>query len=396
MPAERILVLTTTLPGVPGDGRPEFVLSLARALGKEYDITIIAPRVPGAPERLTIENVRIKRFRYFPRRLERLADGGILPNLRAEPWRIVEIPPLLISLWWRTFVEARAIRPSLLHAHWILPAGFVALMIKRMLGIPYLLTVHGGDAFALGGPVFATLKRWIVREAAVTLPVSREVARALGMRSDEDDLVIPMGVDGDAIRHEVGGRTPVPGQLLFVGRLVEKKGLDVLLRALARTPDVRAVIVGDGPNEIALRDLANDLGISERTHLVGRQPRAKVIDELKRAHAMVIPSKRARDGDRDGTPVVMAEAMAAGVPIIASDLGGLGEHIDDGRSGILVRPGSVDELMSAIRTIIDADPLKLAEMAENARRHLAESLDIKETSRRYREVIRSRVVESIR
>jgi glycosyltransferase involved in cell wall biosynthesis len=334
-----------------------------------------------------VDGVTINRFAYFPQRWEGLADGAILPNLGAERWRWIEAPFLVTGFLVRALLIARRERPAVVNAHWILPSGLIALVVRRLLGIPYVLTVHGADTHALNGAVFRALKRKVVAGAHTVTPVSREIGELLGLPSDElERLVVPMGVDVAGIERESVRRSPQQGRFLFIGRLAEKKGADVLLEALARVSGARLVILGGGPEEVHLRSLAAKLEIEHRVEFLGQRSSGRVIEEMRIAHALVIPSKVARDGDRDGTPVVMAEAMAAGVPIVASDLGGLGEHIRSGESGLLVPPGSVSSLAAALQDLM-AGNYDLRRWVEGARRQLESKLDLDSTGRRYREFI---------
>ncbi|MGH2555139.1 MAG: glycosyltransferase [Actinomycetota bacterium] len=385
---QRLLVLTTTLPARPGDGTPEFVLSLSRALSQEFEVTILAPRVRGGTRLENVNGVTIHRFPYFPRRLEGLADGAILPNLKSQPWRWIEAPFLVTSFVWHAYRVARRERPDVVHAHWILPGGMVAAILKRRMQIPYVLTVHGADAYALRGRVLRWLKRWVLNGASDVSPVSRDIAAAI--ESPEPAPVrpvVPMGVDVEAIRNTVGDRVPERGRFVFVGRLAEKKGLDVLIRSLARVPDITLQVIGDGPDRVMAEALADELGVRERVRFAGRLPSSAVMDELRRAFALVIPSKVARGGDQEGTPVVLGEAMAAGVPVIASRLGGLAEHVEEGVTGLLVEPGSVDSLAQALRMAV-SDPETLQAFAQRASRHAVVELNIRYTRDRYLELIR--------
>lgn len=363
----RLLMLGTRVPAEPGDGTPGFVLTLASALARSYDVTLLAPRVRGAPPETEVEGVRVVRFGYFPRPLEGLADDAILPNLRRHPWRIVEVPFLVLGFLLAAFRLARRERPDVLNAHWILPAGFVALIVRRLLDIPYVVTVHGGDAYGLNGGLVDRLKGSVLRDADAVAPVSADIARSLP--GGRDHAVIPMGVPVQRIAMTAGPRRPVRGRFLFVGRLAPKKGVDVAIRALTLVPDARFRIVGDGPERASLQALAERSGVADRVDFIGKLPNAEVLRELAGAQAVLIPSVVAPNGDRDGTPVVLAEAVAAGTPVIASDLGGLREQIEHGETGVLVRSGDVGTLAGAMRWFLDAEGTG-EEMARRAWRRM--------------------------
>jgi glycosyltransferase involved in cell wall biosynthesis len=383
----RLLVLATTVPAREDDGTPAFVLTLAQALGRDNDVTILTPRVRGAAASERSGGVEIRRFPYFPRRFEGLADGAIMPNLKTEPWRLVEVPPLLLAFFLSAVRETRRLRPDLIHAHWLLPSGLLALFLRRIFGTPYIVTAHAADVFRFRGPTFRRLKRLVIANSAVVSPVSAETAGILGLSPEEAQrLVVPMGVNVARIQEAVGERAPKTGRFLFVGRLVEKKGVDVLLNALIEVPDGRLVVIGDGPERPMLEALTRERGLSGRVAFVGQQGQSRVAKELREAHALVVPSRVARDGDADGMPVIMSEGMVAGVPVVASRLGGLSEQITSGENGLLVEPDDPGALAEGLRRVL-ADSEGTARWREAARRTVREQLDVRVTAQRYQEFI---------
>jgi glycosyltransferase involved in cell wall biosynthesis len=362
------ILLTTTFPARAGDGTPEFVLTLARSLDA-FDVTVVAPRMHGAAREERVDGVRIRRVAYFPKRLEGLAADAIMPTLRKQPWRIVEVPCLITALFFATWREVRRRRAVVMNPHWIVPAGLVATAVRFVSRVPYVVTVHGADAYTLRGPFSRLLKRIVMRRSSAVLPVSGDIARTLGLAPDVP--VLRMGVDTAAVREAIGVRAPEPGLLVAIGRLADKKGIDVLLDALAKVPKARLEVVGDGPDRAALEARTTALGLDDRVTFLGRQPRDGVLDALRRATAVVIPSKIGAGGDMEGTPVVLCEAMAAGVPVVASALGGLEECLVDGETGLLVPPGDTEALAAALTRVVDGlvdlDALGLAAEEEAQR-----------------------------
>lgn len=350
-------MIATTVPGEPGDGTPEFVLTLARHM-RSSDVTIVAPRVRGCARRQRVDGVALRRFAYAPRRTERLADEAILPALRQRPALLWQVPGLLLGLVMATIAECRRSRPDLVHAHWLLPGGVVALLVKRLLGRPYIVTAHGADAYALDGRFGRWLKRMVLREASGVYPVSNEIGDRLeALVPGCVTRVVPMGVDVDQLRQRVGTRAPAAGRLLFVGRLAEKKGVGVLLDALAELPETTTLrIAGDGPDRADLERRTAELGLGERVRFLGSCDSQQVAEEYRRAALVVLPSRTAADGDRDGTPVVLMEALALGVPVVASDLGGITDLLGDAMGDRLVPEGDAVALAQALR-----DALPVAE-----------------------------------
>jgi colanic acid/amylovoran biosynthesis glycosyltransferase len=377
------------LPAVRDDGTPQFVLDLSVGLQKCFDVTIVAPRVPLSRPEEWIDGVLVERFPYFPRRWESLADGAILPNLKARPASAAQVPFLLTGYLGAALRAARRRQPSVIHAHWLLPGGLVALIVSRLLAIPYVVTVHGADAFALRQPGLQRLKSLVMRNAATVGLTSSALADAVPRTPSVRQEVIPMGVDVEGFAAGVGAREPVPGRLLFVGRLAEKKGVDVLLRAVARVPDATLVVGGDGPEAPGLVALTGQLGLEGRVRFAGRLSRAELRDELRRAQAVVVPSRVASDGDQDTTPLVMSESMSAGIPVIASRLGGLAEQIEPGVTGLLAEPGSVESLAETLRGGL-GDPATLAELGVRAQERIRGSaLDLTTTVERYEAILLS-------
>ena len=382
----RVLVLATTFPAVAGDGTPEFVLTLSGALARAgAEVTAVVPRVPGAAPNEVVDGVRVRRFGYFPRRWEDLAHGAIMPNLRAKPARWLQVAPLVLAFQLAAIRAVRRERPHVVHAHWILPAGIVAMLLRRTTKLPYVITVHGADAYTLRSGLALRIKRAVVRRAAATVPVSTAIGNEVA-KLGPVSAAVPMGVDVESIRAAVGVRRPEPGRVLFVGRLVEKKGVNVLLSAAAEVPAARIVIVGDGPIAPELRAQAASLGIADRVEFLGARSRAEVMAELARAAVVTLPSQVGAGGDQDGVPVVLGEAMAAGVPVVASDIGGLAEYVSDGETGRLVPPGAVPELATALGELV-ADPNAAEKLAVAASERMAGSLDLAYVEKRYSRVL---------
>lgn len=339
-----VVLVATTFPARSGDGTPEFVLTLARSI-PDHDVIVVAPRMPGSPAHEVIDGVTVRRVAYFPRRWEGLAADAIMPTLRAEPWRLVEVPFLVGAIGLAAWQEVRRRDAVAMNPHWIVPAGVIALIVGALTRVPYLVTVHGADAYTLQGRVGRWLKQLVLRRAAAVMPVSADIARTLGL---VDAPVLRMGVDSAQVRRQMGDRRPEAGQVLYIGRLADKKGVDVLVDALARVPAARLDVVGDGPDRRALVARAEAAGLADRVRFLGKLPKQEVLSALARAQVVAIPSRIGAGGDMEGTPVVLCEAMAAGVPVVASDLGGLGECIEHGVDGLLVPPDDVDALAAVL------------------------------------------------
>jgi len=380
----RLLVAASTFPGTPDDGTPAFVRDLALRESEYFDTLVVVPRVPGALREEQTAQMLVRRFRYFPRRWEGLAHGAIIENLRADRWRYLQVLPLLAAETWALARAVRTFKPDVMHVHWIIPQGVLATAVAPR--IPKVVTTLGGDLYALNGRPIRALKRWVLRRADVVTVMNQQMRSAaveLGAR-EAVTRVLPMGANLGA----VVGRPPEKAggavQLLFVGRLVEKKGLSILIeaiRSLAGTPDHHVVVVGDGPLSESLRRQAAGLPIT----FIGQLGRAALMNQYALSDIVVVPSVLAASGDQDGLPVALLEAMGSGCAVLASDLPGLNEVVTDGVTGVLVQPGDIGGLAASLADLI-ADPPRRSRLGEAAA-EAAQMFSVDHVGREYTRVL---------
>jgi glycosyltransferase involved in cell wall biosynthesis len=372
-PHARILVLTSTYPRFPGDPQPAFVHELARRLTDRFEIDVVAPHAPGLAQKAVLDGVRIHRFRYAPGQIEDLAyDGGMLNRLRARPLRWLLVPLYLAAM---VLAARRLIRHrghSAIHAHWLIPQGLVALFCRRVAGrrVPVLCTLHGGDLFGLDVGWANRLRAFILGKLDAVTVVSeamRARVRALG-RDLSDGAVIPMGTD------LTDRFTPDPAVqrepfLLFVGRLVRKKGVDLLLDAFASIagdhPDLTVVIAGDGPERPTLVEQARRLGISRQVRFVGNVPNDHLPGLYRRATAAVFPFRQEATGDQEGFGLVIVEAMGCGCPVIVGDVPAIRDIVDDGKTGLITRVDDARHMAELVAMVL-ADKTLGADLADRA------------------------------
>lgn len=346
MAKQKLLVLGSTLPRVPGDGTPGFVLDLAREEQKHFDVTILTPFVQGAQQSELIDGCQIVRYKYWPF-AHTLADGAILDNLKQSKTMWLQVPFLMLGL----LLAIRKQRPKLIHAHWIIPQGVAAALAAPKAKL--LVTTHGGDIYALNSPVLKSVKRWVLKRATAISTVNSQMRQQLiDWGSKESKVhVLPMGVDlAGAAKLKP---TSEKHSLAVVGRLVEKKGIEFLLDALrlglsdASLPeDLTLTIAGDGPIRKELEQRAAGLPVK----FLGNQTQEQVRHLFSSSGIAVLPSVTAKSGDQEGLPVTLLEAGAAGAFVIASDLPGINEVIRDRETGLLVPQGNPAALLAALQT----------------------------------------------
>lgn len=247
-------------------------------------------------------------------------------------------------------------RPAVVHAHFAHDAYEIGRWARRR-GIPFVVTVHGWDVTA--GPRQPGL-RGLVHRAKLRL-VFRRAAQVLAVSEYIKSCAVALGAPPETTRvHHLGiplrpsGVTELPRSVdvLFVGRLVEKKGVGDLLDAVAALPEPRPSlrIIGGGPLSHDLREHARRSGV--RAEFVGGLRPDDVAEELRRARVFVAPSKTASDGDAEGFGLVFLEAGLAGVPVVAYSHGGVPEAVVDGTTGVLVREGDISALSHAIKALL--------------------------------------------
>ena len=375
----KLLVLASTYPAHVGDGTPQFVRDLATVEALSYETTVLVPCVRGGARQEVDGALSVRRFRYFPRRWEDLADGAILENLRSRKSRWAQVLPLFLAEVLAIRREVRASRPDVIHVHWLLPQGLAALIAAPR--VPKLVTTLGGDVYGLRDPVSRRVFRAVIKNAVTVTAMNEDMrGRLLALGADPaTTVVLPMGADVAGIRPQAAAAQRRRGRVLFVGRLVEKKGVSVLLEALRLLdePGYDVRVVGDGPLRPQLTRQAAGLPVT----FAGSLGREALSAELGAASIAVFPSVPAASGDQDGLPVAMLEAMSTGCAVVASDLPGLRDAVEDGTSGLLTAPASAEDLAGALARLL-RDPA-LCDRLGQAAAARAENFSVDAIGRRY-------------
>lgn len=285
---------------------------------------------------------------------------------------------------------ARRIRPARvehLHAHMAHVPTTIAMYAARQLGIAFSFTGHAADITRDRALLAEKLER-----AAFVRCISfwhRRFYREIVARPDSDYPVVRCGVDTTRFAPDSGDRRTVarsvPLLILGVGRLVPKKGFDLLLKALAALspslPPWRCRLVGEGPELPNLIELARRFGLGGRVSFTGALANPEVAQELHRADLFILPCRTAADGDRDGIPVVLMEAMATGVCAISGDLPTIRELIHDRKHGRLVPPDDQAALARILAELL-TDHRQRQELASQGRRWVEEEFSLELNTRR--------------
>jgi glycosyltransferase involved in cell wall biosynthesis len=261
--------------------------------------------------------------------------------------------------------------------------GFVGTLVKKFTGIPLIITTHGRDVYVdpEAGAVVPTL--WYVRpflrfalhQANRVIAVSRDCShyavkagacsnKVAVIRNGVDiERFSPKEIDNEKIR-QILGVSRSAKLILFVGSLAYYKGVDILIRSISdivqNGNDIRVLIIGDGPEHDSLVGLRNSMGLEENIVFLGTLPNSELPRYYNECSVFVLPSRRESFG------IAAIEAMACAKPVIGTKVGGLKEVIDDGKTGILVKPDNPKQLAEAIKRILNNDELA-TQLGDNAR-----------------------------
>lgn len=373
---------------------PHWASVVAEAAGRRHRPRVLVWRSELLAGSETFIRNQIDAFsRWEPRAL------GLLPTdspLRREDSDVTIFPRTLVGRLRRKLFETtrrsrsvdravRQIAPDLLHAHFLWDAAIIAPTARR-LGIPLVITAHGFDVTIEQSPGRAG-RRQRAREADALRYASRVVAvshfiaeRAAARGADAASVVVqPIGIPlrGHRIDESAPPLDASPRRVVFIGRLVEKKGASDLLDALALLPDrvgaFDTVVIGSGPLEDALRVRAERLRVSVR--FTGALSPQEIEEELQRATVFAAPSRTAANGDSEGFGMVFLEAALASVPVVSYRHGGVPEAVVDGVTGLLAEEGDVEGLAAHLETLL-MDPVLAARLGAAGRRRTIEQFDV--------------------
>ena len=357
MPQKKILVTASTFPRWEQDTEPRFILDYCIGLSKFYDVTALVPAAPGAKDREVLEGIPVIRYHYFPvHAWETLCyPGAIVPRIKEKKIRVLLVPFLLLA----QFLNLRKYEKEfdLIHAHWLIPQGILTAFCKK----PFLVTGHGGDVGELNGSIFRLLKKRCLKKACAVTVVSKHLQDILKEKYGATDThIIPMGCNtsyfspANRIKNYFGqGDKKV---VLFVGRLAEKKGTAYLIRAM-QSVDALLVIAGSGPLEASCKALVKELHLEDKVRFLGPKPHTQLRAVYASADVFAAPSVTTKSGDVEGFGLVILEAMASGLPVVASRSGGITDIIRDGENGLLAGERNVDELAAQLRAVLTSPAL---------------------------------------
>ena len=366
----RILILNSEYPPI-GGGAGNASAQIAAQLEKMgHIITVVTSGFEKLPRKEKTGGLTVYRVPALRRRQDRSTPLEQLVFIVSASFGALRLIPHF--------------KPHATLAFFGVPSGAAAWLIKKMNKIPYVVSLRGGDVpgfrpydFRVYHSLIAPFLRVIWKNAEAVVANSnglRTLAHAFDPRFEIP--IIPNGIDLQAYR--ISERDWSFPRLLSVGRIVHQKGLDLAMRALGALKDIdwEWWIAGDGPQMGALQALAKELGISDRIVFLGWQSRDQLAQSYQKANVFLLPSRH------EGMPNAMLEAMASGLPVIASCIAGNEELVVDGETGYLVPSEDIEALQAALRKILDDEALR-EQMGTASRRHAEENYSWHSTAQQY-------------
>lgn len=352
----KLLVTASTFPRWKDDTEPRFILDLCKALTKYFDITILVPSCPNSRDEEVLEGVNVIRYHYFPvHRWETLCyPGAIVPRIKEKWIRACLVPFLFIGLYLK---EKKIINSfDMVHAHWLIPQGVVQSFFRK----PYVLTGHGGDILELNKFPINILKGRALKKADAVSVVSPKLKDYIDQQYHIDNIYVQsMGcnIDTFSIENKVENYFDqgYKKAILYVGRFVKIKGIEFLIDAM-ETIDAKLILVGDGPDRERLEQRASKL--KDKITFWGARPHSELATIYASSDIFVLPSITLEGGVTEGTPTVIAEAMASGLPIIATNTGGIPDIIENGKNGFIIAEKSSDAIREKIDLLIHNEVLR--------------------------------------
>jgi glycosyltransferase involved in cell wall biosynthesis len=426
------LILTSSFPSSPDDETCGYIRDFASSMSASFDVEVLAP-----PDRRAVnwssDVFKLTRSAsLLPIGLDSLQASSDLNELASGSLtsKLCLLPSLF---WFFSHAFARSLRADVICSHWLLPSGLAGAIASRILRKPHIVIEHSGALhFLARSRTGRSIAKFIISGSSRVVVVSPDLKqKLLKMCPDAGDRieVVPMGImSGGALaigqRHfneeasipctgvapwapllhdsaiHVGrgahGGAPVqveladPQTVLFVGRLVEIKGVDLLLTAMKGMADLQLTVAGDGEKRRELEARARSLSVAAT--FVGRVGALQREELFAACDVVVIPSRVLAGGRTEGTPVVCLEAMLAGRVVVASRTGGLKEIIVDGQNGLLFEPCDHRMLREKLTLALGDEHLR-ERISANARR-TAQAYDWSQIGERFSKIIESALQEN--
>ena len=380
----KVLVIGSVYPRFHEDAEvPWLRTSVAHLRQAGVEIQVLAPAYKGLKSH-EIDGVKVNRFRYAPASWEILThEEGAPSKMASKPWLQLLAIPYIISGFFRCIKICRKFRPDVIHAHWPFPHAYIALGAAKLFRIPLVLNFHGAELLLIRKKKWVKpLLKFAIGQAQAVFANSSFTAGKIKALRNVDVEWSPYGTTlekGDNARGEanalVAHKVTDKFKILFVGRHIERKGICYLIEAAKYLPrdkfEIRIVGVGDLTEK--LKELAQQASAAapEGAEIIftGKLSPEALTNEYKNANVFTLPAIVDSKGDTEGLGVVLIEAMELGLPIVASDVGGIPDVVVDGESGILVPEKDPQALANAFKRL-ESDPALVQQLLEGSQKRI--------------------------
>jgi glycosyltransferase involved in cell wall biosynthesis len=376
----RILHVTTAFPRSSDDVIVPWLVELLkqqRAVGYEVEVLTSAYKGGGGDSH---EGIPVHRFRYFPARWEDLTHEEAASD-RMRRSLIHRVLPLFYVAggMWASWRLARRRRFDIVHVHWPVPhvlLGWTARRASR--GQARLVSSWYGVEVRLvqrSLPWLRSFVRWALTTSDAVVAISSFTARELAGFAAVPVRVIPYTIGFPEVQTSRQPAEEGSFRILFVGRLVQRKGVTHLIEAVRRMPTelhARLIVIGDGPERGTLADQVRSNGFEGQVDIRGRVPEGDLREAYAACDVFVLPSIVDERGETEGLGVVLLEAMSYGIPVVGSDIGGITDIIENEESGLLVPPADAEQLAHALERLAREPALAARLGAAGLRRVRAE------------------------
>ncbi|HBX68776.1 MAG TPA: glycosyltransferase family 4 protein [Chloroflexi bacterium] len=371
-----MLIINSEYPPL-GGGAGNASANLARTLVEQgQQVAVMTVQFSGLPREEIQNGVLVRRIRALRKNMDRSGPAEQLS--------------FILSGGLHALPFVRSWKPDAIIAFFGMPSGAITWLTRWIFGVPYIVSLRGGDVPGFRPYDFGTYHRLIgpflrrIWRRAGAVVANSGGLLDLGVAFDPQMPIeiIPNGVDVDHFAPVE--RTWNPGRMLFVGRIVYQKGLDVLFQALGGLLDLewQLTLVGDGNQRPHLEAQARALGMLDRIHFTGWLTGEAVVEQYQRANLYVAPSRH------EGMPNVVLEAMASGLPVIASQIAGNEELVTPGFNGMLVPSGDAAALQSSLREMLTS-PERQQSMGAASRQRVVASYTWDVTAQQYLEILKN-------
>jgi len=402
----KVLVIGSVYPRFHEDAEvPWLRTSIAHLKRAGLGIQVLAPAYKGLRTH-EIDGVKVNRFRYAPASWEILThEEGAPSKMASKPWLQLLAIPYIISGFFKCIGICSKFRPDVIHAHWPFPHAYIALGAAKLFKIPLVLNFHGAELLLIRKKKWVKpLLKFAIGQAQAVFANSSFTAGKIKALRNVDVEWSPYGttLESGSTSAGNGGTSaivphPVNGKfkILFVGRHIERKGICYLIEAAKHLPrdqfEIRIVGVGDLTDK--LKAQAEEIEDAAEIIFTGKLSSEELANEYRTANVFTLPAIVDSKGDTEGLGVVLIEAMELGLPVVASNVGGIPDVVVDGVSGILVPEKDPEALAGAYRRLA-AEPELVKQLLAGAQKRIAECFSWDKIVERqidsYKKIIRKR------